>query len=195
MKTVTKREAVPAHLLRRKRVAAYTRTSCGKEVMMDSLSAQVRITARISSGISSGNMPGSTPTKPAPARRTNARSSSAYWEELRACGNLGLAKAAATFSPENGACFSTYASTCIHHEICKMLRKHKKHRVVTVSLDDILAGTDSMRLHDVLPDDTDLLETMNRKLLVASTLEALRALPPKHREVWELRLGLTGEPP
>ena len=41
MKTVTKREAVPAHLLRRKRVAAYTRTSCGKDSMMDSLSAQV----------------------------------------------------------------------------------------------------------------------------------------------------------
>jgi len=117
------------------------------------------------------------------------------WEELRSCGNLGLAKAAATFLPENGACFSTYASTCIHHEICKMLRKHKKHRVVTVSLDDILAGTNGMRLHDVLPDDTDLLETVDRKLLAASTLEALRALPPKHRAVWELRLGLTGEPP
>ena len=41
LKTVTKREAVPAHLLRRKRVAAYTRTSCGKDAMMESLSAQV----------------------------------------------------------------------------------------------------------------------------------------------------------
>ena len=41
MKTVTKREAMPAHLLRRKRVAAYTRTSNGKDAMMDSLSAQI----------------------------------------------------------------------------------------------------------------------------------------------------------
>ena len=41
MKTVTKREAVPLHLLERKRVAAYTRTSCGKEAMLESLSAQV----------------------------------------------------------------------------------------------------------------------------------------------------------
>jgi RNA polymerase sporulation-specific sigma factor len=117
------------------------------------------------------------------------------WEELRACGNLGLVQAAATFLPEKNISFSTYASTCIHHEICKLLRQHKKHRVVTESLDDILAGTESMRLYDVLPDDTDLMETVDRKLLAADIIDALRALPPKQREVWELRLGLTGEPP
>jgi RNA polymerase sporulation-specific sigma factor len=122
-------------------------------------------------------------------------SSGIPWEELRACGDLGLVQAAATFSPENGASFSTYACACIDHEICKLLRQHKKHRAVTESLDDILAGTDSMRLYDVLPDDTDLTEAVDRKLLAASLMERLRALPKKQREVWELRLGLAGEPP
>ena len=117
------------------------------------------------------------------------------WEELRACGNLGLAKAAATFLPEKNSSFSTYACACIEHEICKLLRQRKKQRPVTESLDDIIAGTDSIRLYDVLPDDTDLTEAVDRKLLAASLLKRLRALPKKHREVWELRLGLAGEPP
>ena len=41
MKTVTKRDAVPLHLLKRKRVAGYTRVSSGKDAMLESLSAQV----------------------------------------------------------------------------------------------------------------------------------------------------------
>jgi len=106
-----------------------------------------------------------------------------------------LVRAATTFSPENGACFSTYACACIDHEICKLFRQHKKHRAVTESLDDILAGTDSVRLYDVLPDGTDLTETVDRKLLAADIMDALGALPSRQREVWDLRLGLTGEPP
>jgi RNA polymerase sigma factor (sigma-70 family) len=117
------------------------------------------------------------------------------WEELRASGDLGLVQAAATFLPEKNIRFSTYACKCISHEICKLLRQHKKQRPVTESLDDILAGTDSMRLYDVLPDDTDLTEAVDRKLLAASLMERLMALPRRHREVWELRLGLAGEPP
>jgi len=41
LKTVTKRDAIPLHLLRRKRVAAYARVSGPKDAMMHSLSAQI----------------------------------------------------------------------------------------------------------------------------------------------------------
>lgn len=41
MKTVTKRNAIPLHLLHRKRVAAYARVSSGKDAMLESLSAQI----------------------------------------------------------------------------------------------------------------------------------------------------------
>jgi len=41
MKTVTKRDAPPPHLLARKRVAGYGRVSGGKDAMLESLSAQV----------------------------------------------------------------------------------------------------------------------------------------------------------
>jgi len=116
------------------------------------------------------------------------------WEELRASGNLGLAKAAATFSPEKNSSFSTYAGKCIDNEIFKLLRQRKKHRAVG-SLDEVLAGTSSVRLYDLLPDGTDMAETVDRKLLAASMLEALMALTPMQRKVWELRLGLTGGPP
>ena len=41
MKTITKRDAVPLHLRKRKRVAAYARVSSGKDAMLHSLSAQI----------------------------------------------------------------------------------------------------------------------------------------------------------
>lgn len=117
------------------------------------------------------------------------------WEELCASGNLGLVQAAATYSPEKNANFSTYACRCIDNEIYKLLRQRKKHRQVTESLDDELPGADGLRLYDVLPDSIDLPELVDQKLLAASIMEQLRALPPKQRTIWELRLGLTGEPP
>ena len=116
------------------------------------------------------------------------------WEELRACGNLGLVQAAATFSPEVNPCFATYACRCIDNEIYKLLRQQKKHSKVE-SLDGALPGTDGMRLYDKLPDDTDMAEAAEQQLLAADALVKIRALPEKKRMVWEMRYGLAGEPP
>ena len=66
---------------------------------------------------------------------------------------------------------------------------------MTESLDCELSGTDGLRLHDMLTDDTDMAETVEHKLLAADALARLMRLPPKKRRVWELYLGLTGEPP
>jgi len=117
------------------------------------------------------------------------------WEELCAAGNLGLVQAAVTFSPEKNTAFSTYAGRCIENEIYKLLRQQKKHSAVIESLDNILPGTDGMRLHDVLPDDTDMTEAVEQRVLAADALAKIKSLPEKKRRVWELRFGLAGEPP
>jgi len=46
-----------------------------------------------------------------------------------------------------------------------------------------------------LPDDIDMKTTVERKLLADDALAVIRALPEKRRMIWELRYGLTGEPP
>jgi RNA polymerase sporulation-specific sigma factor len=116
------------------------------------------------------------------------------WEELCASGNLGLAQAAATFSAGKNTCFSTYACRCIENEICKLLRQRKKHGKVE-SLDGELAGTDGMSFYDVLPDDADMAEAVELKLLTSDALVRIGRLPAKRRSVWEMRFGLAGEPP
>jgi len=122
-------------------------------------------------------------------------SSGIPWDDLCACGNLGLVRAAATFSPEKGTRFSTYACRCIDNEIYLLLRQRKKHSKVSESLDSERANTDGVRLHDVLPDDTDMVEAVEQKLLVADILSKVAKLPKRKRRVLELYLGLTGEPP
>jgi len=115
------------------------------------------------------------------------------WEELRACGNLGLVKAAATFSPAVNPCFATYAGKCISNEMYRLLRERRKHSKVTESLDAELPG--GLRLHDKLPDDTDMAEAAEARILACDALARIRALPEKKRRVWEMRFGLAGETP
>jgi len=116
------------------------------------------------------------------------------WEELCSCGNLGLARAAATFVHEKNTRFSTYACRCIYNEIYVMLRQHKKHRMVE-SLDSKLSNAEGLRLIDILPGEEDMAEEAEVRLLAWDAMTKLRALPEKKRRVWELRYGLTGEPP
>jgi len=123
------------------------------------------------------------------------KSSGVSWDDLCSCGNLGLAKAAATFAPEKGVRFSTYAGRCIDNEIYMFLRQNRKHFKVTDSLDDELSGTDGLRLHDVVPDETDMAETVETRMLVADIHETIKTLPARNRRVLELHFGLTGEPP
>ena len=117
------------------------------------------------------------------------------WDELCACGNLGLVQAAITFRPEKNTRFSTYACRCIDNEIYMMLRQRKKHNKVVASLDEELSGTEGLCFHDVLPDDTDITDAVETKLLAADAVARISRLPTKKRRVWELRFGLAGEPP
>jgi len=117
------------------------------------------------------------------------------WDDLISCGNVGLVSAAVTYRPEKNTSFSTYAGRCIDNEVYKLLRQRKKHSKVTLSLDDEIAGADGLRLHDVLPDENDMAEAAERRLLAANAIARLQRFPERNRKVWSLYLGLAGEPP
>jgi RNA polymerase sporulation-specific sigma factor len=123
------------------------------------------------------------------------RDSGIEWDELCASGNLGLAQAAATFSPERNPNFATYAGVCIDNEVYKLLRKRKKHSRVVASLDDEIVGSEGLLMHDAIADGTDWAERAECNLLAAQAIQAINALPKRPRRMWELRLGLAGEPP
>jgi len=61
-----------------------------------------------------------------------------------------------------------------------------------VSLNDSLSGDGDHSLEDFLRDDHDLFpgENADRRLLQERVREVLRSLPPREREVIELRYGL-----
>ena len=117
-------------------------------------------------------------------------SSSVPWDELCAAGNLGLVQAAVKFSPEVNPNFATYAGRCIDNEMLQLFRRRKKHSKVTESLDRDISNCESLQLYDVLPDDTDMVEAVEQKLLVADMIEKIRKLPKRPRKVWEAYLGL-----
>ena len=56
-------------------------------------------------------------------------------EDLAQEGTIGLIKAAGSFDPSRGTAYSTYAVKCIECEILRYLRKEKKHRTNSISLD------------------------------------------------------------
>ena len=122
-------------------------------------------------------------------------SSGIPWDELIASGNVGLVSAAITFLPEKKASFATYAGRCIDNEVYKLLRQRKKHSKVIMSLDDELPGADTLQLHDVLTDDTDLAEMAEFRFMASDAIARIERLPSRQRTVCELRFGLAGGPP
>lgn len=56
-------------------------------------------------------------------------------EDLAQEDTIGLIKAAGSFDPSRGTAYSTYAVKCIECEILMYLRKEKKHRTNSISLD------------------------------------------------------------
>ena len=56
-------------------------------------------------------------------------------EDLAQEGAIGLIKAAGSFDPSRGTAYSTYTVKCIECEILMYLRKEKKHRTNSISLD------------------------------------------------------------
>ena len=117
-------------------------------------------------------------------------------EDLISIGTIGLMKAVGTFRPDKNIKFATYASRCIENEILMFLRKASQYRG-EISIDEPLNvdwDGNELLLSDVLGTDEDI---VSRGIEWESERETLLAavddLPPREREIMELRFGLRGK--
>ncbi len=116
-------------------------------------------------------------------------------EDLISIGTIGLIKAANTFRPDKNIKLATYASRCIENEILMVIRKTSNLRA-EVSFDEPLSTDwdgNELLLSDVLGSEEnsalhDMEENEERQVLA----DAVASLPPREREIIELRFGLSG---
>lgn len=118
-------------------------------------------------------------------------------EDLISIGTIGLIKAVNTFHPEKGIKLATYASRCIENEILMHLRKTSNQRG-EVSLDEPLNvdwDGNELLLSDILGSDVDEIsrgiESEDEQNILKKTVAKL---PPRERQIMEMRFGLFGYP-
>lgn len=118
-------------------------------------------------------------------------------EDLISIGTIGLIKAVNTFCPERNIKLATYASRCIENEILMHLRKVSSRRG-EISIDEPL-NTDwdgnELLLSDILGSEPD---EIGRNLEQEDERHQLnlfvRGLPPRERQIMEMRFGMNGYP-
>ncbi len=118
-------------------------------------------------------------------------------EDLISIGTIGLIKAVNTFCPDKNIKLATYASRCIENEILMHLRKISS-RKGEISIDEPL-NTDwdgnELLLSDVLGSDPD---EVGREIEQEDERHQLngfvRELPPRERQIMEMRFGMNGYP-
>lgn len=118
-------------------------------------------------------------------------------EDLISIGTIGLIKAVNTFCPEKNIKLATYASRCIENEILMHLRKMSSRRN-EISIDEPL-NTDwdgnELLLSDVLGSEPD---EVGREIEQEDERHQLngfvRSLPPRERQIMEMRFGMNGYP-
>ena len=116
-------------------------------------------------------------------------------EDLISIGTIGLIKAVETFHADRNIKLATYASRCIENEILMFLRKASQYRG-EISIDEPLNvdwDGNELLLSDVLGTEEDIVsrgveQEAERECLLA----AVDALPPREKEIMELRFGLRG---
>ena len=117
-------------------------------------------------------------------------------EDLVSIGTMGLIKAIGSFRSEKGIKLATYASRCIENEILMYIRKHSQTRC-EVSLDEPLNvdwDGNELLLSDVLDSgEESVCEAVAAKEERTLVRRAVAALPPRDRQIIELRYGLTGK--
>ena len=112
------------------------------------------------------------------------------YEELFACGEVGLVKAMNAYRLEKGIMFSTYATKCITNEMRMAIRQFHKHEH-TYSLNDLVG--EEISFIDTIVDERSNIERdiLNRSVL-DSAIKALVHLTPREREVMALVIQSRG---
>ena len=116
-------------------------------------------------------------------------------EDLISIGTIGLIKAVETFHTDRNIKLATYASRCIENEILMHLRKAAQYRG-EISIDEPLNvdwDGNELLLSDILGTEEDIVSRgIEQEAERESLLAAVNALPPREREIMELRFGLHG---
>lgn len=118
-------------------------------------------------------------------------------EDLISIGTIGLIKAVNTFDPKKGIRLSSYAARCIENEILMSFRSAKKSAQDVSINEPIESGKDgsALTLVDVLADDSNLSEELDRKVKLQELYTLLKKLPAREEEILRLRYGLGGRRP
>ncbi len=114
-------------------------------------------------------------------------------EDLVSIGTIGLIKAVNTYKLDKNIKLATYASRCIDNEILMHLRKIKRKKT-EISFEDSLsydADGNELHLEDVLGTEKDIVtKGLDEELDKSIMMEEIEKLPPRDKEIIELRYGL-----
>lgn len=118
-----------------------------------------------------------------------------YLEDLISIGTIGLIKAINTYRVDKNIKLATYASRCIENEILMYIRKTANQKT-EISLDEPINmdyDGNELLLSDILGTDENVVTgALEDAVDIEILRHALGALPPREREIMQLRYGLEG---
>lgn len=116
-------------------------------------------------------------------------------EDLVSIGTIGLIKAVNTFDTDKNIKLATYASRCIENEILMYLRRNTKSRT-EISLDEPLNidwDGNELLLSDIIGTENDtVFKQIENDVERSLIIEAISNLPPRDRQIINMRFGLSG---
>lgn len=116
-------------------------------------------------------------------------------EDLISIGTIGLIKAVNTYRREKNIKLATYSSRCIENEILMHIRKTANQKA-EISLDEPInmdCDGNELVLSDILGTDENVVTGQLEEAVDLQLLrQALSQLPPREREIVNMRFGLEG---
>ena len=116
-------------------------------------------------------------------------------EDLISIGTIGLIKAVGTYRRDKNIKLATYASRCIENEILMYIRKISNQKA-EISLDEPINmdyDGNELLLADILGTDEDMiLRPLEDDVDIFLLRQAVAELPPREREIIQMRFGLDG---
>jgi RNA polymerase sporulation-specific sigma factor len=116
-------------------------------------------------------------------------------EDLISIGTIGLIKAVGTYRMDKNIKLATYSARCIENEILMYIRKISAQKA-EISLDEPINmdyDGNELLLSDILGTDEDMvMRPLEDDADLHLLRQALQTLPPREREIVNLRFGLEG---